>query len=265
MSYLAYFLYKTNAPSNFSRLVHNLRLDDEVYLDLDLHKKVNCKYSFWEMKFIMTKINDTINIETYAMDSNMLVKNADASFGYNGILVKSKIFYGFGETYDTELDNSYYVKMFNEINSKENIKNYWDVVETNNDLQLFEIDGSFRGVLSDPVEKNSFKEVKFKMGCVDKYFKNNVTIKHVDFLKDINESLICYYCDDDTQCNELASSIINDELNGKVLFVDYGANKMTKRRFDEIIAYSYRKDRQKYGENNIKKMMEMFTRQGFNV
>ena len=262
MSYLRYFLYKTNTPENFVSATRYIRINGKKEENLNENEKYESElnYLHYELKTSIKRTEKEIELETWIINEKRLIKNSYGKYDYEGNLLESRIYTGpESERYNSIVDDRYHSKMLCEIVCSNHVKNYWDEIKISEDLSHLEISNKMCGVIiKEENEIIKYNPVKITMKSIEMYFKGKEKMFYLEHLMKENPKVMCYMLNEENESykenklNHCMSVLLGVEIYGDVLLVDWNNKKISKNNYESIIKYLYNLDKSEYYESKMK-------------
>ncbi len=275
MSYLRYFLYKTNLPENFVSAIRNIRINGKKVENLHENQKYESElnYLHYELKTSIKRNEKEIEFESWIINEKRLIKNSYGKYDYEGNLLESRIYTGpESERYNSTVDDKYHSKMLCEIICCDHIKNYWDEIKLNEELPHMEISNKMCGVVvRSEKEITDYNPVKITMSSIEIYFKGKEKMLYLEHLMKKNPKVICYMLNDEeksykeNKLNHGMSILLGVEIYGDVLLVDWNNKKISKKNYELMIKYLYNLDKKEYNESKIKEFENLMKNSGYKI
>lgn len=275
MSYLGYFLYKTNTPENFEKTIRHIRINGKKEENLKEKEKYKSELNYlqYEIKTEMKRNEKEIEIESWIINEKRLIKNSYAKYDYEGNLLESRIYTGpESERYNSITDDRYHSKMLGEIICSDNVKEYWDEIKINEELPKLDIMNKMCGVIiKTSNEILDYNPVKITMKSIETYFKGKEKMYYLEHLMNENKKVMCYMLNDEdnnyknNDINMIMSALLGVEIYGDVLLVDWGNKKISKRNYVKIINYLCNLDKNEYYESKMKEFENLMEKSGHKV
>jgi len=275
MSYLRYFLYKTNTPENFVSAIRYIRINGKKVENLCDGEKYESELNnlHYEIKTSMKRNKKEIELETWIINEKRLIKNSYGKYDYEGNLLESRIYTGpESERYNSIIDDRYHNKMLCEIVCCDHVKNYWDEIKISDKLLKLDISNKMCGVIIKAEnEIIKYNPVKITMSSIEKYFKGKEKMFYLEHLITKNAKVMSYMLNDENEnykenkLNSGMSMLLGVEIYGDVLLVDWNNKNISKTDYESIIKYLYNLDKREYYENKMKEFENLMINGGYEI
>ena len=277
MSLLSYFLFQTNAPTNFKSIAkyghkHLAHLTNSTNstnsTDKDEQFELCHKIYFSGSKMI----HQTLIYETFFSNGTTIIPNHLSTHKLNGMMTSLITYYGDVNKYDDTFDVCYVVDLINETlgsHNSDQLKTFWNEIIPAESAESAELAGPIVGYLISKDSTHNPKKIQITGQTICEMLGNDLEICYVDYLKYSNFDVLMYCkkynMEEDLlnansdSINQSASEIAKRKIIGHCILVSNDVD-VDEKYMAQIIMSALNFDKKKYESMQKKDLLKMYAK-----